>query len=80
MVGAGPWTALVNPIVLMAALAPRTGGLLRVAVSQRGAQSYSRKLLDDFTREFQAQHPDVPVYDRETQDVRFCLHRSRHVL
>jgi len=44
-------------------------GLLRIAVSQRGEASVSRKMLEEFTEKFKSVHPDVPITDRSVQDI-----------
>ena len=46
-----------------------TGGLLRIAVSQRGAASYSNRLLEEFTTQWRALNPGLPVIDRDVQTI-----------
>ena len=46
-----------------------TGGLLRIAVSQRGAASYSNRLLEEFTTQWRALNPELPVIDRDVQTI-----------
>jgi FMN-dependent NADH-azoreductase len=43
--------------------------LLRVSVSQRQQDSWSLRILDEFTTRFREVHPDMEILDRETQRI-----------
>lgn len=46
-----------------------TGHLLRIKVSTRGPKSYSLKVLEEFTHDFKANFPNVPIKDRVTASI-----------
>jgi len=52
-----------------AAAASSAPYLLRIKVSQRGAESWSLRLQDEFTLHFSSKYPSASIVDRETQSI-----------
>lgn len=56
-------------MAIRAAAAKTNGGLLRIIVSQRGTLSYTNRALEEFTKSWKQNFPDLSIKDREVQNI-----------